>query len=528
MKESGINYFLGQLKIPLSSLSVFYTFEDGVGNNITSVPSGNSLYTGVLDQINDFWIIPGSGFFNGNIVTILNSTGLISPYFTHLISYEKATTGANILISNFDGKSGYQIGITDTNKIYFQTFNNEPIIATSYNNIGTKNLLSISYTTNHVLFGYYNFNSQTFETESFDYNFGNLSTNSNQTIIGLSYTGYMDYYLYFNKFYGDNILNGLASGFYNTVSGNGQNVTTFSYTGMTGYQTINYIQIGITGYITLPSSGSDGVGDFTGLFPVDNISVPLTGVIQTGLINSGVTGIINFYVTGSPTKLFNINTGYISSFGMEKIIMINTISDKDILLSNVSYKNFDDNYNIFLAVLYSGRSLNNIYLNDILFPYVNGLAQSDSGWYIKNNGLFITGMSQQDTVILDIISRNIITGNDIIYSGQQIFLNGLNLISGKDFTFDGNMISLINENTGVNGLLFDDSFVLQYVTGNNNVENYDNKFSRNTSMIYINGLRQLNYSDYIEGAKIDLMNGNDYNRFNNNIIYDNDNLYWDI
>ena len=86
----------------------------------------------------------------------------------------------------------------ETNKIYFETLNDEPIIATSYNNIGTKNLISISYTTNHVVFGYYNFNSQLFETESFSYNFGNVISNNN-IILGKSYTGYMDYYLYFNK-----------------------------------------------------------------------------------------------------------------------------------------------------------------------------------------------------------------------------------------------------------------------------------------------------------------------------------------
>ena len=528
MKESGINYFLNNLEI--LPPSVFYTFEDGAGSKISSVSSGNSMFSGQLSSVGSFWSIPGSGFLHGNNVTISNGTGLNSTTFTHIISYEKTSTGSSILFdtSNYS-KSGYVIGLTDSNKLYFQTYNNninQPIVSANYNNLGTKNLIFLSYTTNYVEMGYYNYNSQQFETESFNNNYSLVP--SNFATLGSLYTGYLDYYLYFNNFYGLNVLNELASGFYNTPTGLGYIINTITSTGITGYQSINYVQTGITGYATSPAT-FDGVGDFTGLFPLTSAVVNLTGIIQSGLVLSGVVGIKTINITGGLIELFYTNTGYVQSFGMDDVNFRNTTCSTDIIKLSTSLIPFDNNYNFTLSPVHSGYNISNvapinITTNNICL-YDNGLSQYISGWYISNNLLFINGSNLTDNVFFDIGSPGN-TGNLISFTGQQIFLNGLNLISGRDFITTAGIISLINNNP--TGIIFEYPIISTSITGNNNIKYAGNRFSRNSSLIYVNGLRQLNEYDYVEGSSFDILIKNNYNQSNNDIIYDDDNLFWDM
>ncbi len=51
-------------------------------------------------------------------------------------------------------------------------------------------------------------------------------------------------------------------------------------------------------------------------------------------------------------------------------------------------------------------------------------------------------------------------------------------------------------------------------------------FQRDTSNLYFNGVRQENYSLYIEGAAIDLLSGNSFNPNQCAAIYSNSNLFW--
>ena len=524
MKGSGINYFFDELGLNIEDFKIFYTFEDGVGQNVSSISSGNNIYTGYLNNINDFWIIPGSGFFSGNNIEILNGSGLNSFNFTHLISYEKNNTGGCVLIDcSNNSTSGYKIGITDSNKIYFETYNNQKIIGANYNNISSKNLISIAYTTNHLEIGYYNFNSKLFEIENFDYNFGNQL--SSQYFIGNSFTGYMDYYLYFSKFFSSNTLNSLASGFYNTKTGIGYQITTISTTGITGFQNINYIQTGITGYITL-ATGFDGVGDFTGLFPTNNMVMNLTGIIQSEIIQSCILVITTLEITGGITDLFYVDTEYIKSFGMEKISIFNYMSGNDLIKNSISYTPLDNNYNIFPNRVFSGYDIDDSLLFEQICPYLNGLAQFNSGWYINSGILYISGNNLSDVLIFDIKYGDKNTGNLIYYSGQQLFLNGINLISGYDFIKNGDSLIITGNNTGIDGILFDYPIILNYITGNNSVIYSGIRFSRNTSILYINGIRQINKNDYIEGSLNDLITTNYYNQNINNLIYNNDNLFW--
>lgn len=529
MKASGINFFYNQLGLPANSLGVFYTFEDGAGSKISSVSSGNSIFSGQLNSVGSFWSKPGSGLFSGNNVSIFNASNFSNSSFTHIFSYEKISTGNTVLFDCSNSSiSGYTIGLTDSNKLYFQSYNNnlnQPIISTCYNNLGTKNLISLSYTTNHLQASYYNFNSQSFETESFD-NYYNV-TNSNFATLGLNYTGYMDYYLYFNNFYSSNILNSLVSGFYNTNTGVGYSVTSYNFTGITGYQSMPYIQTGITGYTT-SSSGADGVGDFTGLFPLYNIVVNLTGIVQSGNILSGVVGTNTIYQTGGLVNLFYTNSGYAQTFGMDDINLFSYIASRDMAKLSVSLIPFDNNYNFSLNSIYSGYNITNaspIVVNTgNICLYDNGLGQYKSGWLINNNILYISGSNINDNVFFDVGSPGA-TGSLINFTGQQIFLNGLNLISGLDFRVNAGKISLTGVNVGINGVIFEYPIISSTITG---VMYTGQRFSRDSSIIYINGLRQMINNDYVEGSLLDLMSRNYYNFTGNNIIYNDDNLYWDV
>jgi hypothetical protein len=162
------------------------------------------------------------------------------------------------------------------------------------------------------------------------------------------------------------------------------------------------------------------------------------------------------------------------------------------------------------------------------------MAQASLGWTISGQYLIVTGAEQADVITMDLKSgdkqvftvSNGNTGFQIQYSGQKIYLNGLNLLSGYDFLVTGSILSLTNRNTGVDGYIFEIPIVLNYWTGNSSLIT-GTKFSRNTSNIYFNGLRQQNKVSYIEGAIFDLLSGNSFNYSGSADIYDNNGLFWE-
>jgi hypothetical protein len=134
MKETGINWFYDALDLDTGAFAVFYTFEDGAGTTVSSVPSGQAVYAGELSSATNFWVKPGSGFFSGNSLAITNASGLSAGSWTDIFVYEKVNTDACVLFDSMGAGSGYRIGITKSNKPYFESDNGEPIIGASLNN----------------------------------------------------------------------------------------------------------------------------------------------------------------------------------------------------------------------------------------------------------------------------------------------------------------------------------------------------------------------------------------------------------
>ncbi len=530
MKESGINYFYEQLALQTGQFALFYTFEDGAGTNVASISGGQTGYFGTLSSSAGFWSSPGSGFFSGTSLVTNNASSAFSETWTKIFSYQKVNTDDCTLFSSLGGGSGYKIGLTKANKLYFEGFNQEPIAAASSNNLSSKNVVSVSYLTNLVTLGYFNFNSQLLEAESFSLPF--QVTQSDSWTLGGAFTGYMDYHIHLTEYQSPEVIGQLISGLYARPTGYGYDVQMVCGTGITGYETVFVGQTGVTGYIITPG-GDEGQGYYTGAFPLTHTTTVLTGYLSTGLYSSGVAGIVCIPATGGLVTLLEYQTGYVASFGMEKVQLFTALPTSGIFKSSWSLVPFDDSYNKAGQRSYSGYLMAAEYPTGLLNLFYNGVAQAGSGWSVTGTYLIVSGTTDQDSATYDLKSGNKVSyqatgqsGFSFAYSGQEIYLNGINLVSGYDYMIDGGTLNLLPRTAGVVGDLFEYPIVLVSRTGVSTVIT-GGPFWRNTANEYLNGIRQVNYSLYIEGAIFDLLSGTTFYPELARPIYTNTDLYWE-
>jgi len=525
MKESGINYFNNYLGIPSGTFAAFYTFEEGAGTTLASISGGQPLYSATLNSATNFWVSPGSGFFSGNYAQISGASGINSLSWTQIFAYEKVNAKPLTLFSSLNGTSGWKVGVTESNKPYVESFNQEPVIVASENNLSSKALLTVTYMPNFVTMGYYNFNAQTLETESFDFPFG--ITRSDDWKLGGT-TGYMDYFLHFTQAVSNDALSQLCSGFYAIPTGTSYETQEFLGTGITGYQDVVVYETGVTGYSIAPG-GDEGRDYYTGAFPTFYTQTDLTGFLSTGLYSSGISGNATYTVTGAATTLFEYLTGYALSYGMNKIQLFSYIESSDFIKTAYDITPFNDVYNKVLPRSYSGYQAD--YPTGLINLYLNGITQGTSGWAPTGEYIIVSGATNSDSALADLKSGDkasvTITGSGFLmsYTGQELYINGVNLASGDQFwAIDGNIL-LRQSATGVTGDLSQIPIVLVPTTGVYTVINTV-PFQRNTSAVYYNGVRQEIRSSYVEGASIDLLSGNSFNPGECASLYENSDLYW--
>lgn len=527
MKGSGINYFFNDLGLNSGNFAVFYTFEEGAGVNINSISGGQSVYGATLNSATNFWVSPGSGFFSGNYAQISGASGANSLSWTQVFAYEKVDTQPLVLFNSLSGTSGWRVGVTEANKPYLESYNGEPIITASSNNFGSKSLLTVTYMPNFVTMGSYNFNAQTLETESFDFPF-QISRSDDWRLGGT--TGYMDYFLHFTQAQSSDVLSQLCSGFYAIPTGISYATQEFLTTGITGYQDVVVYETGVTGYSISPG-GDEGRDYYTGAFPTFFTQTTLTGFLSTGLYSSGVSGNSTYTVTGAQTTLYEYLTGYALSYGMNKVQLFSYIEPTDFTKSAFDRTPFNDIYNKILPRSYSGYLAD--YHTGYFNLYLNGIAQGTSGWAPTGSYIIVSGALDSDSAFADLKSGDktsfVITGSgfNLAYSGQELYLNGVNLASGAQFLEVGGNIFLRGDATGVTGDLSQIPIVLTPTTGTYTVL-VPTIFQRNTSNIYLNGVRQENRSLYIEGSSIDLLSGNSFNPGECISLYSNSDLYWGL
>jgi hypothetical protein len=528
-KGSGINYFINEVGVS-DLVRFFYTFESGQ-THVPSISGGIPLYSGLINgDTGVFWSKPGSGLFSGTYLTV-TETGLGSEYFTNLFSFELVNTGKQLLISTLENGSGYEIGLNDAQKLYFRgQSNGANVYATSNINLSSKNLISIGYLTNNVELGYYNFNSKSFETESFNQDFG-LIRNDNKFVIGSGFTGYIDYFVNFNLLVGADSLSQLASGWAFIPTGYTYETETVCTDRITGYGQVPYVTTGFVGFSGQVLS-SNGANDFTGAFPITATGYQVTGIVESGYTLGALSTQECITYTGAQITLYDTLTGYASSFGMDKVLVINYLDTADLVKVEKDYTPFNDLYNKNLTLIETG-----FYSQETLSSgrdnlYLNGVAITNSG--ISYSGQIITSdqFSNPDEAIYDSKEgdkRVYLTGFNSLaftYSGQQIFLNGQNLVSGDGFVVNGGALTITGQSTGISGVVFERPISLSYETGSSYLWT-GRKFSRWASLVFLNGIRQELREDYLEGSNYDLLKGNSFNEYNNNMLYSAEGNFWD-
>lgn len=531
MKESGINYFYDTLGLDTGQFALMYVYEEGAGTNVASVSGGQPEFNGTLSSSTTFWPKPGSGFFSGATLAVNNASGAHSESWTKVFAYEQTQTGGIVLFDSLTGGSGCRIGVNDANRLYFESFNQEPIVATSPINLSSKNAVAVGYFTNYVSLGYLNVNAQIVESAQYSYPF--QVTRSDEWKLGGGAPYYSDYHLHISEYQSPEVVGQLLSGLYARPTGYGYPVTTTCVTGVTGYQSVFVGQTGITGYSTTPL-GDEGRDYYTGAFPTFHTTIALTGYLSSGFYQSGVYGLACSSVTGAYTAILEYLTGYAASFGMTKMQLFTPLVSTDIVKASYSYAPFSDIYNEPTQRSYSGYLMLAEYPTGLLSIYWNGLAQAASGWSITGTYLIVSGAQNADTIWLDLKSGDKkqypvaggVTGFTFPYSGQEIYFNGVNLVSGYDYVIDDTTLNLTSRNTGVNGDIFEIPIVLNSVTGLFTVQAVSS-YQRDTSNVYLNGVRQEEYAFYIEGSRFDLLSGQLYNYSGVNSIYDGNDLHWE-
>lgn len=531
MKESGINWAYNVLGLDSGQFPVFYTYEDGAGIKVSSISGGQSGYSGTLSSSATFWSKPGSGLFSGTTLSVNNASGADAEAWTKIFVYEQTQTGAIILFDSLTGGSGCRIGVTDSNRLYFESFNQEPIVAASFTNLANKNAVAVSYLTNYVSLDYLNVNAQVMESEQFIYPF--QVTRSDVWKLGGGAPYYADYFMGLTAFQSPGVIGQLLSGLYARPTGYAYDVTTTCTTGITGYQTVFVGETGVTGYQITPG-GDQGRDYYTGAFPTFHTTTALTGYLSSGLYSSGVSGLSYTSITGDSTTLLEYLTGYASSFGMRKIQLFTPLISTDVVKAGYSYAPFIDIYNEPTQRSYSGYLMANEYPTGLLNIYQNGIAQAGSGWSITGTYLIVSGTQDSDVVSLDLKSGDKKsysvaggqTGFLFPFSGQEIYLNGVNLISGSDYIVTGNLVNLRGTSTGIVGDIFEIPIVLASTTGRFTVQ-VSSPFWRDTSNVYLNGVRQEEYSLYLEGGQFDLLSGQFFNYSGVASVYDGNDLYWE-
>ncbi len=586
MSATGINYFLDYLGLDTTNLAVFYTFTGVASNNLPSVSYGKAAYSGQISgSVFDFTGVPNSGHFvSGNYVKISNVTATgLSGDATLMLVYEKPTTGGGVIFSSLTGttfSSGYILGINDANRLYFEYRDNEgPVVVTSNKIYGQKNAVGVNISLNSVSFNYYDVNLKKLESENFTIN-SNYLLFSDQWYLGrtfsnylspLPFTGYLDHFIYFNQTVSRNNMERLFSGIFSlptTIPAVSGAVVT---TGITSYQLTFTGQTGINSFSdTFSGFSSLNTGYDCGTYPVFSTGA-LSGYLSSGYAVSPVTGLITGYnlITPATTGLV-INSGYLSGFGMDfvsymwdrsgtpqdatEIVVLTGVYNTSWLKQSSTYDNVVQEF-ATNSLYQSGNlnvSLNGVYQVESGFisggQYYNFAVSGLADFYILGDqflytNFFVSGVDveffdsaqQQNRGILlstyD-VSRalNSVGVSPGVFLGKDVFLNGQKLLSGVDYQVSGTTV--FSGSTGITGITGHLTFVNKYTGWNLTTGTYDryttgSKFSRNTSVYYLNGIR-IDPSIYVEHSIVDLISGkNIYDITVQNMDNNNESLnYW--
>ena len=327
MSSQAFNYYLHDLDITGLAPDVFYDFSsyssEASYDFVDSVESGNSLYSGkITDNVASFTgNVSGSGYFTNQHVEISHTTGLTSTVGTFLFSHQKSGGNNATIFSNLSGQSGYEFGINEANKLYFNQYvDGIPAIKTFDIVAAEKNIYGLQVGNGAVVMqrldpsqyenGQYLFESQTFDIPTYGItNTANWNLGSGE----YQYEGWMDYFLYFKQEVPEEKLEYMANSLYQNYSLSSP-VTGATLAELTG---ISITSSGITGEL-----GQSGLatGTFTNVTGYTySVGTPVTG-------SAGISGTIFVPITGILDKAYSgAEYGWMHDIVYQKIENLNYI-----------------------------------------------------------------------------------------------------------------------------------------------------------------------------------------------------------
>ena len=510
-----------------------------------------------------------SGEFNGNTKyrVLGDYTGTD---WTFYVAFQHSETGlgtdSKVILSSKTGincESGFAFGINGCNRLFFEheVGGNEKRIYTLNKELDNKNLASLSKINSNIYIGlhqYEQLNSYSTEeifelsgyTPAYSFYLGGLATAGTDYD---NFSGYIDQFMLLGKGLEFPERNTFAEAFYCSGYDSGTLQTTLVTSAVvTGLEYQNVLAgTGITGYEEY----------LKGYEEINGENVPIYGF-------SGVTGELYeeriIELTGSvlssiPTTTFVDASGladlsYVMEFANSKVLSFNNFDDSYKEVYSFSGKNNDD-VNLTSAFIDANGKFSifptgagetvNLYVNGALEPFVSSL---DSSYYgeFKLSGVYINSdnfFDRDDIVSYDIINGSLSSGEvssaeetagqkDLAYAtvdNKDIYLNGVKLISGVDFTDISTGIRIQFDGLSEGQLLFaprHDMNLTRFTGVTDN--NFDTSLSLFDEEVWINGLKQNRYLDYEKLSNFSMK----YTSFSleplTNTVYNNDTGYFNV
>lgn len=250
MSRESIEYFINNSFIDTGNLKIFFT----TGNPAQNIPG----------KIND-------------------TSGIFSKESSFFFDFEKSGKGDCVLFSNYqsggDYPSGFAFGVTDSNTLFFESYDIDgPVVYSSDHILSKRNLVNAQLSNNLVTFNFFNSNLGV-NSESFPIN-TNYITQSDEWHLGSGkhnpvFTGNLYNFLYFNDNLSFESIKDIFSGFaYNVTTGGSGEYVLFS--GFSGYENIYTGYSGFTGY-KIQKSEEEIVTPFFFFDPLSGVIENITG-----------------------------------------------------------------------------------------------------------------------------------------------------------------------------------------------------------------------------------------------------------
>ena len=443
--------------IGISGLQIFYDFNSySVGGTvINSVQSGNSAYSGQIvgDAASFTGTSSGSGCFTNQYIQIQNTTGIETEGFCVMFSQEKTGVSAGVVYSDMDpeGPSGCEIGITDSNKLYFKNYvNGTPCYQTMDNVPCDKNIYAASVTSNGgvrlyrlsfglpqpVPFVYQFTNAATDSVRYYDTESSTLTVPAHTISNGASwrigsgefpYEGYMDYFLYFDKPLGSDNINRMARAIHSDAT------LIPAVTGTTRGPVTGYSFSGT------PVSGIVGTASYiSGTTTQSGFSTYKSGVPQTGCVGisgvvyrpyTGVTGVTNSDLLNQQLYRKTVNLSFEYSISGTQ-----TVGPLTNYRSSGAYWNFSGNSGTYNGVSATGAP-------GTLFG-ITGFGEAIITGYITGQTASLLGHSGNSGILYSGFSSTPLFGSGTTYTGTGAYLSG---DSNEDPSYYPRAISQIGE-----------------------------------------------------------------------------------